>query len=53
MFDEEGIGVHWRQVEFLQWRLQKYAWSNIFDPRLGGFELINLYGEAIDRSKKQ
>ena len=26
---------------------KKYAWSNIFDPRLGGFDLIALYGDAI------
>ncbi|MCG2716087.1 MAG: SAM-dependent methyltransferase, partial [Candidatus Marinimicrobia bacterium] len=26
---------------------QKYAWSKIFDRSLSGFELINLYGEAI------
>ncbi|MCH7731428.1 MAG: N-6 DNA methylase, partial [Candidatus Marinimicrobia bacterium] len=25
----------------------KYAWSKIFDPRLGGFDLIQLYGDAI------
>lgn len=26
---------------------EKYAWSKIFDPRLGGFDLIGLYGDAI------
>ena len=26
---------------------KKYAWSKIFDPRLGGFDLIALYGDAI------
>ena len=26
---------------------EKYAWSKIFDPRLGGFDLIALYGDAI------
>ena len=27
----------------------KYAWSKIFDPRLGGFEMLALYSEAITR----
>jgi type I restriction enzyme M protein len=26
---------------------EKYAWSKIFDPRLGGYEIIELYGDAI------
>ena len=30
---------------------EKYSWSNIFDPRLGGFELLALYGEAIEMHK--
>ncbi|GHV73631.1 hypothetical protein AGMMS49940_09330 [Spirochaetia bacterium] len=29
---------------FFSGAYKKYAWSNIFDPRLGRFELINLYG---------
>ncbi len=28
---------------------EKYAWSKIFDPRLGGFDLIALYADAIAR----
>ncbi len=26
---------------------EKYSWTKIFDPKLGGFEMLNLYGEAI------
>ncbi|MFZ0034834.1 MAG: hypothetical protein WAK60_07595, partial [Sedimentisphaerales bacterium] len=26
---------------------EKYSWSSIFDRRLGGQELLNLYGEAL------
>jgi type I restriction enzyme M protein len=26
---------------------KRYRWSNIFDPRLGGHEMLNLYAEAI------
>jgi type I restriction enzyme M protein len=28
---------------------EKYGWSKIFDPRLGGYEMLNLYGEAIQQ----
>ncbi len=28
---------------------EKYSWSNIFNPRLGGHEMLNLYAEAITR----
>jgi type I restriction enzyme M protein len=28
---------------------EKYGWSKIFDPRLGGYEMLNLYGEAIQK----
>lgn len=26
----------------------KYSWSKIFDPKLSGFEIVALYGEALD-----
>lgn len=26
---------------------EKYSWTKIFDPKLGGFEMLALYGEAI------
>lgn len=26
---------------------EKYSWTKIFDPKLGGFEMLGLYGEAI------
>jgi type I restriction enzyme M protein len=26
---------------------EKYSWKNIFDPRIGGNEMISLYGEGI------
>jgi type I restriction enzyme M protein len=28
---------------------EHYAWSKIFDPRMGGYEMLNLYAEAIMR----
>lgn len=26
---------------------EKYSWTKIFDPKLGGYEMLTLYGEAI------
>jgi len=26
---------------------ERYAWSKIFDPRIGGYEMLGLYSEAI------
>ena len=37
------------KASFFKGEFAKYSWSNIFDPKLGGYELINLYGEAITR----
>ncbi|GHV77054.1 hypothetical protein AGMMS49942_18750 [Spirochaetia bacterium] len=44
--DKESVSMGGKS-SFFSGSYKKYAWSNIFDPRLGGFELINLYGEAI------
>src|SRR5690554_714655 len=32
---------------FFQGDFRKYAWSNIFNPQMGGHEILNLYSEAI------
>jgi len=37
------------KASFFKGEFKKYGWSNIFDPRLGGIEMLNLYGEAITR----
>ncbi|MDH7552956.1 MAG: N-6 DNA methylase [Spirochaetota bacterium] len=28
---------------------ERYAWHRIFDPRIGGYEMLNLYADAITR----
>lgn len=35
------------KASFFKGKFAKYGWSNIFDPRLGGIEMLALYGEAI------
>ncbi|HMU42634.1 MAG TPA: N-6 DNA methylase [Ignavibacteriaceae bacterium] len=32
---------------FFTGEYEKYAWTKIFDPKLGGHEMLNLYGDAI------
>lgn len=35
------------QPSFFTGDYEKYSWTKIFDPKLGGFEMLALYGEAI------
>ena len=44
--DKQSI-VMGGKASFFKGKFAKYGWSNIFDPRLGGVEMLNLYGEAI------
>ncbi|RXQ97415.1 restriction endonuclease subunit M/S [Ancylomarina salipaludis] len=34
---------------FFKGDFEKYAWHKIFDPQNGGFDMISLYAEAIDK----
>ncbi len=35
------------EATFFTGEYEKYGWSKIFDPKLGGFEMLALYSEAI------
>lgn len=35
------------EATFFTGDYEKYSWTKIFDPKLGGFEMLALYGEAI------
>jgi type I restriction enzyme M protein len=35
------------EATFFTGEYEKYAWTKIFDPKLGGHEMLNLYGDAI------
>lgn len=37
------------KAKFFTGEYEKYSWSNIFDPSISGFELVNLYGEALQK----
>lgn len=37
------------KATFFTGEYKKYAWSRIFDPRVSGYELVGLYGEAIQK----
>jgi len=48
MDDMDKQSEHWGgKPSFFIGEHERYAWSKIFDPRLGGFDLIALYGDAI------
>ena len=44
--DKESVELGGK-VKFFTGDFEKYGWSKIFDPRLGGYDIITLYSEAI------
>ncbi|MCL1815089.1 MAG: N-6 DNA methylase [Treponema sp.] len=44
--DRESIEMGGK-ASFFSGGNKRYSWSHIFDPRLGGHEMLNLYAEAI------
>src|SRR5665213_1055856 len=44
--DKEAVGFG-GLATFFTGEYEKYAWTKIFDPKLGGYEMLNLYSEAI------
>lgn len=46
--DKESVEMGGKP-SFFTGEYEKYAWSKIFDPRLGGFEMLGLYTDAITR----
>ena len=46
--DRESVEMGGKRT-FFTGDYERYSWSNIFNPRLGGHEMLNLYAEAITR----
>ena len=46
--DKESVEMGGK-TSFFTSEYEKYAWSKMFDPRLGGFDMLALYSEAITR----
>ena len=44
--DKESIGMGGEPV-FFTGEYEKYSWTKIFDVKIGGHEMLNLYAEAI------
>lgn len=44
--DKEAVSFG-GEATFFTGEYEKYSWTKIFDPKLGGHEMLNLYGEAI------
>lgn len=47
--DREAVEVFEGKPSFFTGKYEKYSWKQIFDPRIGGHELVQLYGDAIER----
>lgn len=46
--DKESVEMGGK-ASFFTGEFKRFAWSKIFDPRIGGHEMLNLYSEAIDK----
>ncbi len=46
--DKEAVELGGR-ASFFTGEYEKYSWTNIFSPKISGFDMINLYGEAIEK----
>lgn len=46
--DKESVALGGKAA-FFKGEFEKYTWSRIFDAQLGGFDRIELYGEAITK----
>jgi type I restriction enzyme M protein len=46
--DRESIGMGGK-ASFFTGAYKRYGWSKIFDPRIGGLEMLALYSEAITK----
>jgi len=44
--DQEAVELGGERT-FFQGEYEKYAWSNIFNPQMGGYEILELYSESI------
>jgi len=50
MDDMDLQSVEWGGVRsFFTGDYERYAWSRLFDPSLGGFDMLNLYSEGLTR----
>lgn len=45
--DKESMALPKGKAQFFTSGFEKYAWSKLMDPKLGGHERLNLYGESI------
>lgn len=46
--DKESLAMGGK-ASFFTGDYAKYGWTKIFDPRIGGYDMLNLYSEAIDK----
>src|SRR4030042_2202701 len=46
--DREAVELGGK-AKFFTGEYQRYAWTKIFDPSLSGYELVTVYGEAVQK----
>jgi type I restriction enzyme M protein len=46
--DQEALAMGGK-ASFFVGEYEKYGWTKMFDPHLGGFEMLAMYSEAITR----
>jgi type I restriction enzyme M protein len=46
--DQQSLNLGGK-ASFFSGEFEKYAWNKIFDPHLGGYEMLALYADAITR----
>lgn len=47
--DKEAVEVFKGKPKFFTDEYEKYGWRKLFDPSLGGREMLDLYSEALDK----
>jgi type I restriction enzyme M protein len=47
--DKESVSLPKGKARFFTNGYEKYAWNKLMDPKVGGYERLNLYVEAITR----
>lgn len=50
--DKQAASLPKGKPQFFTNGFEKYSWSKLLDPKLGGQERLNLYGEAITKMSK-
>jgi type I restriction enzyme M protein len=51
--DRDAVEKLKGKAKFFTGEYEKYGWRKLFDPSLGGDEMLRLYSEALEKAKHQ